>query len=608
MELQFADWAIIAGFFVVALGIGVVVTRQASKSKTAFFLSGRHMPWWLLGMSMVATTFATDTPNLVTNLVRDNGVAGNWVWWAFLFTGMLTVFVYAKLWRRSGLVTDIEFYELRYSGRSAAFLRGLRGVYMGLVFNCLIIGIVTLALTKISGPLLGLDPLPTVLIAAGVTVVFSALGGFQGVLLTDCLLFVVAMAGAIAAAVYCVNLPEVGGLSGLLSHPEVQAKTAILPSFDLSSQANVELLITIFLMPLAVQWWAMYYPGAEPGGGTYIAQRMLAAKNEKHAIGAKLFFSIAHYAVRPWPWILVALCSLVIYPEVSDMQQAFPDVSQNIIKQDLAYPAMLTFLPTGLMGLVLASLFAAYMSTVSTQLNLGSSYLVNDVYQRFFRPQASQRELVFAGRATTVLQMIIGGAIGLWLSSAVEGFNMLLQIGAGTGLVFLLRWFWWRVNAWSEIAAMLTALACTLLFKLAVFEDIRPVLYVDVKGEAAEWPYLLLTVGITTAVWLTVTFLTRPTHRDTLRSFYRKIRPGGPGWRKVVAEASADGETIEPQPGQWSVPLGLLCTLVGTIMVYAALFATGYFIYGRTVAAWGLSAVTVASAVVLVIAWPKISR
>ena len=460
MTLTTLDYSFIIGFFAISIFIGVYVSRQSGQNSTEFFLSGRNMPWWLLGMSMVATTFSTDTPNLVTDIVRQNGVSGNWVWWAFLITGMLTVFVYARLWRKSGVATDIEFYELRYSGQAARFLRGFRAIYLGLIFNVLSMSAVSLAAIKIGEVMLGLSPIATIGIAALVTVIFSTLGGFRGVIYTDFLLFFVAMIGAISAAVVAVNHPDVGGLSNLLANDVVQSKMSILPDFN-----DREALIMILIIPLAVQWWSSWYPGAEPGGGGYIAQRMLAAKDENHAIGATFFFNILHYALRPWPWILVALASLVVFPDLESIQSAFPNVSDDKLGHDLAYPAMLTFLPSGLLGLVLASLIAAYMSTISTHLNWGSSYIVNDVYKRFVKPEATEKELVNIGRISTVVMMILGAVLALYLTNAKQIFNIIIMFGAGTGLIFILRWFWWRINAWSEISAMFISGIVSIYFE-----------------------------------------------------------------------------------------------------------------------------------------------
>ena len=401
MTLEFVDWISVAIFFLVSLLVGILVAKRAGSDTAEFFASSRNMPWWLLGVSMVATTFSADTPNLVTDMVRQHGVAGNWLWWAFLLTGMVTVFIYSKLWRRSEVLTDIEFYELRYSGKSAAFLRGFRAVYLGFFFNVVIMATVLLASIKIGGVLLGISPVKTVVITSLIVVVYTMLGGLRGVLITDFIQFLIAMGGSVAAAWVVVELPEVGGLHNLLSHPAVRERISILPDFH-----NTSLALTVFIIPLTVQWWSVWYPGAEPGGGGYIAQRMLAAKDERHAVGATLFFNVAHYALRPWPWILVALASIVVYPSLASLRSAFPGVPVGFVKHDMGYPAMLTFLPHGLLGVVVASLIAAVMSTISTHLNWGASYLVHDFYRRFLRPTASEKELVFVGRVTIFVLMI----------------------------------------------------------------------------------------------------------------------------------------------------------------------------------------------------------
>jgi len=457
MILRNIDWVCIFVFFAVSLVVGIIASKKAGRSSSEFFLSGRNMPWWLLGVSMVATTFSTDTPNLVTDIVRQNGVSGNWVWWAFLLTGMLTVFVYAKLWRRSGVMTDIEFYELRYSGGIAAFLRGFRALYLGVFFNIVIMASVTLAAIKIGGVILGLSPFQTVAIAAVVTVTYSMLGGLRGVLITDFIQFGVAMFGAIMAAKISLRHAEVGGLANLIVHPNVAGRINILPDFS-----DTSLLAAVFIVPLAVQWWSVWYPGSEPGGGGYLVQRMLAAKNEKNAMGATLLFNAAHYALRPWPWIIVALCSLIVFPDIESLRAAFPGVT---IGHDLAYPAMLTFLPAGLLGVVVASLIAAYMSTISTHLNWGSSYVVNDFYKRFLNPGATEKQMVLIGRISTALLMVAACALAPFLENAKRAFDLMLQIGAGTGLLFILRWFWWRINAFSEITAMLVSFIVACYFE-----------------------------------------------------------------------------------------------------------------------------------------------
>ena len=595
MRLTQLDWLILGVYLAATLLVGLAAARRAGRDTTEFFLSGRHMPWWLLGTSMVATTFSTDTPNLVTDIVRQNGVAGNWVWWAFLLTGMLTVFVYAKLWRRAGILTDLEFYELRYSGRTARFLRAFRALYLGVFFNVMIMATVTLAAIKIAGVLLGLSPLHTVLIAGGVTVVFSMMGGLRSVVLTDFLLFGTALAGSVIAAVYAVRHPSVGGLGALLSHPQVAGRTALLPDFSDPAQ-----YVPLFLVPIAVQWWSVWYPGAEPGGGGYIAQRMLAARNETEATGATLLFNVAHYALRPWPWILVALASLVVFPTVDSLREAFPHVPASIIGHDLAYSAMLTLLPAGLLGLVVASLAAAYMSTISTHLNWGASYVVHDFWRRFVRPDASERELVTAARVTTVLLMVLAAGVALWLQNALQAFGILLQIGAGTGLLFILRWFWWRINALSELVAMVVSFAVAVYLEL-----LHPQLFPTVA--LPVWGRLVIGVGITTAAWLAATLLTRPTDERTLRSFYTLVQPGGPGWRAVRERAAADGVPLDGEGTGWIVPQGILAMVAGCFAVYAALFAIGNLLYGRLAVAALLAAVSVAGAVQVARVWGRVS-
>jgi len=592
MRLHPIDWAIVLAFLAISLAVGIALTRRAGSSAKEYFLSGRNMPWWLLGASMVATTFSTDTPNLVTDIVRTHGVAGNWVWWAFLLTGMLTTFVYARMWRRSEVDTDIGFYELRYSGRTARFLRGFRAVYLGVFFNMMIMASVTLATIKIGGVLLGVPPGWTVLIAGSVTVLYSMLGGLTGVLVTDFLLFIVAMTGAFAAAWVALAQPQVGGLHALLQHPAVHSRLALIP--DLSDPAQ---FIPLLIVPLAVQWWSVWYPGAEPGGGGYIAQRMLAAKSEGHAQGATLLFNVAHYALRPWPWIIVALASILVFPDLASLRAAFPAVDPHVIQQDLAYPAMLTFLPAGLMGLVVASLVAAYMSTISTHLNWGASYVVHDVYHRFLRPDASERQLVVVGRLATALLMIGAGLISLWLSNALQAFQILLQIGAGTGLLFILRWFWWRVNAASELVAMIVSFLVAIYFQFihATVSDIP----------LADWQKLVIGVAVTTVAWIATALLTRPANEATLRDFYRKIRPAGPGWNPVRRRAASGGEPL-PAPSS-DLAAGLVCMILGSIAVYSALFSTGMALYGRGSAALLLGLVGVLSALAILPLWKRLA-
>ena len=584
MQLTGWDWFVVFLYGITVLAAGLVFARRAGSGTQEFFLSGRRLPWWLLGTSMVATTFSTDTPNLVTDLVRTGGVSQNWVWWAFLITGMCTVFFYARLWRRSGVFTDMGFYELRYSGKPAAFLRGFRALYLGVFFNVMIMATVTLAAIKISGVLLGVDRYTTVLIAGSVTVLYSATSGLWGVVVTDLLLFTIAIIGAFAAAYFAVAQPEVGGLGGLIGNPAIADKLALLPDFS-----DWRTAATVLIIPVAVQWWSTWYPGAEPGGGGYVAQRMLAARDERDSMRATLWFNIAHYAIRPWPWIIVALASLVIYPTLDSIAVRFPDLDPSIIRHDLAYPAMLVFLPSGLLGLVVASLAAAYMSTVSTHLNWGASYIVDDCYRRFVAPDRDERHYVAVGRGSTVVLIVLASIVSLWLENALQAFQILLQIGAGTGLIFLLRWFWWRVNAWSEISGMIVSFVVAVYFQFAH----------EGLGFAPLHPSLQLVIGvaITTVVWLSVTMLTPPADRDTLQSFYDTVRPSGRGWRRVVA--TGDG----PDSG---IGAGLAGWFFGCVAVYSALFATGFFVYGNVGLGAVLAVVTVGGAVGLFRVLPRV--
>lgn len=583
MQLSTIDWVVIVVYGALAVSVGLYFARRAGSATGEFFLGGRSMPWWLLGTSMVATTFSTDTPNLVTDLVRTGGVSQNWVWWAFVITGMCTVFFYAKLWRRSGVGTDIGFYELRYSGKPAAFLRGFRAVYLGVFFNCMIMATVTLAAIKIGGVLLGASKYEVVIVAGLVTALYSATSGLWGVVVTDMLLFGVAMIGSFAAAWYALAQPAVGGLSGLFTHPDVTDKLAFFPDFSDWNTAA-----TVFIIPIAVQWWSIWYPGSEPGGGGYIAQRMLAAKDESHAMKATLWYNIAHYALRPWPWIIVALASLIVYPTLESIQAAFPLVDPSIVRNDLAYPAMLVFLPSGLLGLVVASLAAAYMSTISTHLNWGASYVVDDVYRRFIAPDEDEARYVFVGRVATVALVVAAGIVSLFLENALQAFQILLQIGAGTGLVFLLRWFWWRVNAWSEISAMIISFLVAIYFTGGVDLGALGIPF------AFGWPVpdwqpatqLVAGVVVTTVGWLTVTMLTPPDDEETLRAFHRLIKPMGGGWRGA-------GLDLEPDVGD-SPSAAFLAWFLGCVVVYGAVLGTGYALYGRG----GLAALCLGAAAV----------
>lgn len=563
MNLSTLDWLIILAFFGITMMIGFVASRKAGRSAEDFFLSGREMPWWLLGVSMVATTFSADTPNLVTDIVRKNGVSGNWVWWAFLVTGMATVFIYAKLWRRSGITTDLEFYELRYSGSEAAFLRGFRAIYLGVFFNVMIMATVLLAGIKIGGVMLGLSPEQTVLLVSVVTVIYSSLGGLRGVILTDFFQFILSMIGMIAAAVYIIDLPEIGSVTQLIEHPNVASKINFFPDFN-----DPNLWIPLIFIPLAVQWWSAWYPGAEPGGGGYVAQRMLSARDEKDAIKATLFFNAAHYALRPWPWILIALASLIIFPDMESIRSSFPGIDESIINDDLAFPAMLTLLPKGLLGLVIAALTAALMSTISTHLNWGSSYLVHDFYRRFINDTASEKDQVRIGRVSTMILMILAAILALFLTNALQAFNILLQIGAGTGLLFLLRWFWWRINAYSEIAAMIVSFAMAIYFELIY------------KGDLASYEKMCIAVAITTVVWLGVTLMTRPTEINTLKKFYAKIQPSGSGWQPVISLMDKSELSFK----KTRLSQEILMMFLGCILIYAAMFSIGHLLYGNWLA------------------------
>ncbi len=597
MELNTLDWSIVAVFFLIVLSIGWIASRTAGKDTSEFFLGGRGMPWWLLGISMVACTFSADTPNLVTGMVRENGVAKNWAWWAFLITGMVTVFIYAKLWRRSNVMTDLEFYEQRYSGKPAAFLRGFRAVYLGLLFNVLIMGTVTLAAIKIGAVMLKLEPWQTVVGASLVVVVYAGLGGLKGVIWADFFQYGIAMFGAVLAAVVAVKQPEVGGLQNLLTHPVLQDKISFIPEFT-----DPSVYIPLLIVPIAVQWWAVWYPGAEPGGGGYIAQRMLAAKNEKNAIGATLLFNFAHYALRPWPWIIVALASIVIYPDLQSIKAEFPAITDEYLKDDVAYPVMLSKLSPGWLGLVVASIIAAYMSTIGTHLNWGSSYLVNDFYKRFVNPKATEKSFVAVGRLTTVLLMVLVGLIALFfLEDATQAFNIILLSGAGSGLIYLLRWFWWRINAWTEVVAMIVATTTAVILVFFIndmwlantFGGVYPLpsdyeAY-GVKALAGTvFPIkLFVAITCTTIAWIVTMYLTRPEDKQTLRDFYQLTQPGGPGWKKVVEDAKKEGVQINDryEDKSWEMPIQILMVFIGCIIIYFSLFGIGNILYGNPLTA-----------------------
>ena len=579
MHLTTLDWVIV----VLSLGVSfipaIVLARRAGRNITEFFAAGRQAPWWLIGISLVATTFSTDTPNLVTNLVRDGGVSENWLWWSFLLTGMATVFFYARLWRRSNVLTDLEFYELRYAGRAASFVRGFRAIYLGLFFNCWIIATVNLALEKIAGVLFGWQRWETLAICVVVPIVFAATAGLWGVMVTDTIQFCITMTSAFAAAYFALHAPGVGGLHGLVAQIAVHhpATLSILPDFKDWKGA-----LAVFVIPLTVLWWSVWYPGAEPGGGSYVAQRMLAARTESDALFGTFMFQAMHYALRPWPWILVALASTIVFPSLHDIQTRFPALPPGLIGNDTAYPAMLVFLPAGFAGFMVAGIFAAYRSTIETHLNWGTSYLVHDLYQRFIRPQSSQRELVFAGRLVTVLLMGLGVVFTLFLDNAKEAFTLLLSIGAGTGLIYLLRWFWWRINAWTEVSAMLASFVVAIGFFIA-----------GKMGHAVSaTDSLLVTIGVTTLVWICVTFLTPPADEAVLAAFYERVRPAGPGWARVRRKS---GLPASPD----SLPLALLGWVLGLACIYGTLFAAGAFLYGRPAEGAGWTVVTLAATIAL---------
>ncbi len=561
MALSSLDIGIIIIVLLITMSIGIYASRTSGKDASQYFLSGRNMPWWLLGISMVATTFSTDTPNLVTDLVRQKGVSGNWAWWVFLLTGMLTVFVYARLWRKSGLETDLGFYELRYSGKGASLLRAFRALYLGVIFNVLAMSGVMLAAIKVGGVMLDWSPIQTIGIATTITVIFSVLGGLRGVVLTDFILFIIAMIGSVGAAIVIVQMPEIGSLNNLITHKNVASKIDFFPDFS-----NTKELMMVLIIPLSVQWWASWYPGSEPGGGGYVAQRMLAAKDENHALGATLFFNIAHYALRPWPWILIALASLIVFPDLDSIQAAFPNISSDIIGHDLAYPAMLSMLPHGLLGLVLASLIAAYMSTISTHLNWGASYIVFDVYKKYWGGDHSEKRLVLVGRLTTVVLVILSLFFALSLKNAKQIFDIIIMFGAGTGSIFILRWFWWRINIWSEISAMIFSGVFTLLIQ---YDDFLRNLI------APEYHFVFVVVA-TTLVWLSVTYLTQPEDDDTLRKYYNAVKPSGKYWNKFKTTTSS---AISTEENQNSLGTNVLSASLGTLGTFTFLFMIGSILY-----------------------------
>jgi SSS family solute:Na+ symporter len=573
MVLTLVDWLVIAGYFLLNLGIGVYYARRARGSTSEFFLSGRDVPWWLAGTSMVATTFAADTPLVVTGLVARNGIAGNWLWWSMAASGMLTVFVYARLWRRAGVMTDVEFAELRYAGPPAAFLRGFRALYLGVPINCIVIGWVNLAMMKILQVTLGLDASGALWVLLGLlvfTAFYTTLAGLWGVLVTDLVQFVLKMGMVVALAFFAVR--AVGGLGSLQDHIRMLdraagagSRLAFFPSTDSAWMPA----ITLFVY-LGVNWWASWYPGAEPGGGGYVAQRIFAARNERHGLYATLWFQIAHYAVRPWPWILTALASLVLYPTLVDKESGYV--------RTLMDPAVF---PPSLRGIMLAAFAAAYMSTIGTQLNWGASYVVNDVYRRFFRRDRSEREYVLVSQAVTVALMAVSIYVTQHLASIEQAWKLLIVTGAGTGTVLLLRWFWWRINAWSEVSAMAAAAAVSLYLQIVLkwnSDDPRGFAYI-----------MLVTVAVTTIVWLTVTLMTPPESAATLETFYRRVLPPGNGWAPT---ARATGITAV----RGSLAREIVNAALGCVLVYAALFGVGYVLLRSVIIGVLLLAVAAAAA------------
>ncbi len=594
MQLNAIDWIIVVVSLLICFVPALFFGKRAGRGTAEFFASGRSVPWWLAGLSMVATTFSSDTPNLVTDIVRKQGVAGNWCWWAFVLTGVATVFFYARLWRRSGVLTDLEFYEIRYSGKAASVVRGFRAVYLGFFFNCIIMASVNLAACKIANVLFGLESWQTLAFVGLLNVVFAAHSGLWGVLVIDMIQFFIKMSAVIAAAYFALKLPEVGGLSGMVEKlsgrigPEGINYLNILPDF--SNHWNIA--VAVFIMPIAVQWWAVWYPGAEPGGGSYVAQRMLASKSEKDSLGGTLFFNVAHYCLRPWPWIIVALCSLIIYPELSDIQRKFPNLDPKLLDHDIAYPAMLYCLPAGWIGLMVAGLIAANSSTILTHLNWGASYLVHDFYRRFFRADATERHYVRVGRAATVGLYLCAGALTFALQSAKDSFDLMLQVGAGTGLLYLVRWFWWRVNAWCEVVAMVVSFGLSVAWFVLKKCELGTSLSTDQQ--------LLYTVALTTICWVVVAYIPGlATDRKTLVEFYRKIHPAGPGWEPVRNEARLSAAEIAAADKD-NIPLALVGWVAGCTVIWSSLFAVGNFLYGRMTYAAILCAVFVASGLVLV--------
>ncbi|MEN6404946.1 MAG: sodium:solute symporter family protein [Thermoguttaceae bacterium] len=612
MHLQLVDWIIVVASLLICFLPALFFGKRAGKGTAEFFASGRSVPWWLAGLSMVATTFASDTPNLVTDIVRRQGVAGNWCWWAFVLTGVLTVFFYAELWRRSGVMTDLEFYEIRYSGKAASVVRGFRAIYLGFFFNCIIMATVNLAACKIAGILFGFERWQTLLFVGLLNVVFAAHSGLWGVLVIDMIQFFIKMSAVIAAAYFALQLPEVGGLQGMVeklssrSGPGGINYLNMMPDFT----NHWDIAVAVFIMPIAVQWWAVWYPGSEPGGGSYIAQRMLASKSERDSLGSVLFFNVAHFCLRPWPWILVGLCSILVYPELSDIQKAFPHLDPTLINHDIAYPAMLKFLPVGWIGLMVAGLIAANSSTILTHLNWGASYLVHDFYRRFLNKTATEKHYVAIGRWATVGLFLCSGALTFVLGSAKDCFDILLQVGAGTGLLYLLRWFWWRINAWCEIVAMLSSFVASvaiLIINRAAAASLPAVEAAKAAPFISSHVALILTIILTTACWVAAAYLLPQTDEKTLIAFYRKVRPFGPGWNRIQKLAQLS-PTEAVAAGNLNIPLALTGWVSGCVTIWSSLFCIGNCLYGRMDYAWVLGGFFVVSGTVLICVVQKLWR
>ena len=515
MLLNGLDWTVIAVFFAVLVAIPALSSLKTRKGDgVEYFRSANSMPWWLIGVSMVAATTSTNSANLFTEIIRRDGLSGNWVWWAFLTTGVVTVFVYSKLWVRSGVATDIAFYELRYSGKPAAFLRGFRALYLGVIYNLVVMAVVLLGAIKIGCVMFGVTAWTVLAVTAVASLVYSCLSGIRGTIYTDFFLFSVVMIGAFAVMFYAVNHSSVGGWSNMMSNSMVASKTSFLPDFS-----KTDALIAVFIIPVAVQWWNVWYPGSEPGGGGYIVQRMLTAKTSGHALGGTLFFNILNYALRPWPWYIAAFASILIFPDLDSIRAAFPGVDVALVGDDMAYPALMKIVPNGWVGLVAASLMGALFSTIAAHLSMGANYVTNDIWKRFVHENADDRELILVARVSSVILMVVGCILAPLIESAKSGFDLMVQVGAGTGVVFLLRWFWMRINAWTEIVAMAVSFLCAVFFQIVwPHLSVTPILF---------WQKLLWTIAVTTVAWVAATFATAPEQPDTIAKFRSLVRADG---------------------------------------------------------------------------------